>query len=269
MVFSQFPELEGLISPLVSPEEQLEQTFLVRKLQRVFGRLLPHYKKLLQLKYQEGLSVREIAKKFKARVYLHREENLGEQRAYGLKKVTNDWVLVLDSDEVVSVQLRNEIKEVLSIKYKVFSAFRIPFQNHFLGKPIKLGGENYSKLILFQKNQVKIKPSLTGERFELKVGKAGGLKNKIFHYSYRTLTQMYKKFTDYAIRDFKEKAKSGEKGGLKKIILYPMHMFWARFVKDKGYKDGLLRIPLDLGFAYMEYLTYFLLTFYEPKKLKK
>jgi hypothetical protein len=31
------------------------------------------------------------------------------------------------------------------------------------------------------------------------------------------------------------------------------------FIKDKGYKDGLFRIPLDFGFAYMEFLTYLIL----------
>jgi hypothetical protein len=43
-------------------------------------------------------------------------------------------------------------------------------------------------------------------------------------------------------------------------------MFYARFIKDKGYKDGLFRIPLDLAFAYMEFLTYVLLAFKTKKK---
>ena len=67
---------------------------------------------------------------------------------------------------------------------------------------------------------------------------------------------MYKKFTAYAFWEAKDKFKSGERSSLKKLILYPVHMFWARFIKDKGYKDGYFRIPLDLGFAYMEFLTY-------------
>ena len=72
---------------------------------------------------------------------------------------------------------------------------------------------------------------------------------------------MYKKFTDYAIRNASEKLKKGEKTSIKKIFIYPVHMFWARFIKDKGYKDGFFRMPLDIGFAYMEFLTYFLLIF--------
>jgi len=47
--------------------------------------------------------------------------------------------------------------------------------------------------------------------------------------------------------------------------MYPAHMFWARFIKDKGYKDGFFRIPLDLGFACMEFITYFSMLFIGPK----
>ena len=41
--------------------------------------------------------------------------------------------------------------------------------------------------------------------------------------------------------------------------MYPPHMFYARFIKDGGYKDGFSRVPLDLGFAYMELVTYLVL----------
>ena len=48
--------------------------------------------------------------------------------------------------------------------------------------------------------------------------------------------------------------------------MYGPHMFYARFIKDRGYKDGLFRIPLDLGFAYMELVTYVMLGYYNIKK---
>ncbi|PIZ67364.1 hypothetical protein COY12_02075 [Candidatus Roizmanbacteria bacterium CG_4_10_14_0_2_um_filter_33_96] len=62
----------------------------------------------------------------------------------------------------------------------------------------------------------------------------------------------------------KEKYLSGEKSSFKKVFIYPIHMFWARFITDKGYEDGLFRIPLDLGFAYMEFVTYFMLAIMSP-----
>lgn len=183
--------------------------------------------------------------------------DLGKKRMFGLKKCKGEWILVLDTDEIVSQKLQQEIKQVL-INPK-FDGYLIPYQNHLFNKPLKYGGEKYKVLRLFRKDKVYIKANLIHEKFEMKTNNIGVLKNKIQHYSYRNLWQMFLKFTDYGIRQAKQKAKEKEKTSLKKIFLYPIHMFWARFVKDKGYKDGLFRLALDIGFAYMEFLTYLLL----------
>ncbi len=214
----------------------------------------------------------EIATRLGAIVFQRFEEDLGKQRKYGLEKCQGEWVLVLDTDEYLSENLRREIKNLFSkrqLLLQKFNGFFIPFQNHFLNRPIKHGGENYKMLRLFKKKAVYINPALVHERFVIKKGQAGELQGKIYHYSYRTLGQMFKKFTLYAIREAKQKWQKGESSSLKKIFSYPPHMFWARFIEDKGYKDGLFRLPLDIGFAYMEFLTYFLLLLYELTPRRK
>lgn len=200
----------------------------------------------------------EIAKKYSAKIINYNGNNLGEQRNIGLQEVKTEWVLVLDSDERLSLGLKQEIQETLS-RYSEFDGFFIPFQNHFLGKEINHGGENYSMLRLFRTDSATIKPDLVHEGFKIKDGRISKLKNKIIHYSYRSLSQTFTKFTDYSFREAQQKFEAGERSSLKKIFMYPPHMFWARFIKDKGYKDGMFRIPLDLGFAYMDFLTYVLL----------
>ena len=62
-VFSQMPQLEALISPLLSPEEELDVTLAKEKIHTVLGRLLPRHRQILVLKYIEGHSVSEIADK--------------------------------------------------------------------------------------------------------------------------------------------------------------------------------------------------------------
>ena len=169
------------------------------------------------------------------------------------------WILILDSDEIVSEILQREIAKLVNRHIAENDGYLIPYHNHFLGRRVKYGGENYSMLRLFRRGTGKILPRLVHEKFELKSGNIGELKGYLDHYSYRSLWQMYKKFTGYAIRDVRQKMAAGEKSSLKKIFLYPPHMFWARFIKSKGYRDGLFRLPLDTGFAYMEFLTYSLL----------
>lgn len=62
-VFSQMPQLEVIISPLLGPEEELDVTLVKEKIHAVLGRLLPRHRQILMLKYLDGLSVEEIAKR--------------------------------------------------------------------------------------------------------------------------------------------------------------------------------------------------------------
>ena len=61
-VFSQMPQLEAIISPLLGPEDQLDAVLVSEKIHAVLTRLLPRYRQLLLLKYLDGLSVAQIAK---------------------------------------------------------------------------------------------------------------------------------------------------------------------------------------------------------------
>lgn len=197
----------------------------------------------------------KLLKEFKTKVFRTTSNHLGRNKAKALSLAKGELVMSIDSDEILSSQLIRTIK-LLKQKRKIADGYIIPFNNYFLGKRIKYGGENYSMLRLGKRSKLKIKQTSVHESLEIESKKVVNLNSPILHFSYRSLTQMYKKFTAYALWEAKDKFKSGERSSLKKIILYPIHMFWARFIKDEGYKDGYFRIPLDLGFAYMEFLTY-------------
>lgn len=62
VVFSQMPQLEMLVSPLVTPEDEFDKKVVQEKIKNVMASLLPQYQKVLQSKYTEDLSVVEIAK---------------------------------------------------------------------------------------------------------------------------------------------------------------------------------------------------------------
>lgn len=203
----------------------------------------------------------EIAKNYLAKVYIKEFTDIGKQRIFGLSKATGKWILILDGDEIVSEKLMNEIKSKIENKRIKINSYYISYQNFFLNKPLQFGGEDYKMLRLFRRIKLSIKPSLVHNKIEVKDKQIGYLKGKIFHHSYRSIYQTFAKFTDYGIRMGKEKYLAGEKSSFKKVFIYPIHMFWARFVQDKGYEDGIFRIPLDLGFAYMEFVTYITLFF--------
>lgn len=210
----------------------------------------------------------EIAMAHGAVVYKHLQNSFGGQRTFGLSKCKGLWVLMLDADEILTNEVSREIKSIVDNADKKYAGYRIYLQNHFLGKPIRFGGEYYSKLVLFRRGNAKIISDRIHEHVTVGDGRVGVLKNQILHYSYQSLPQMFHKFTDYARHDAVRKLQNGEKTSIGRMISYPVHMFWARYIKDCGFKDYRLRILLDLGFAYMEFLIYFFM-FFELKKNKK
>lgn len=62
VVFSRVPQLEAIISPLLTPEDELDATLLKEKVSDVLSRLLPNYRRVLVLKYFDHMRVEEIAK---------------------------------------------------------------------------------------------------------------------------------------------------------------------------------------------------------------
>jgi RNA polymerase sigma-70 factor, ECF subfamily len=64
IVFSQIPQLETIVAPFFTPEDELEAKILRERINRTLNSILPHYKKMLLSKYMDNLSIAEIAQKF-------------------------------------------------------------------------------------------------------------------------------------------------------------------------------------------------------------
>src|SRR3989344_1403190 len=83
----------------------------------------------------------EISRKYTSKVYLHRFEGYGKQKQFALNHATGEWVLSLDADEVVSLDLRKEITE--KIRNPEYEGYHLYFQEVYLGKSMlfkKVGG---------------------------------------------------------------------------------------------------------------------------------
>lgn len=204
--------------------------------------------------------IRIRANKFGARIIRQRGLNLGKRKQMLIDKARGDWILLLDDDEFPDDLLIKEI--ITKIRYSkespTVSGYIIPYQNYFFGEPMMWGGEQYSKIRLFKKNKANIDLFPLHEEVHVQ-GNLSQISGKIHHYSYRTFGQLFGKFSRYAWVAAGEKVKAKESVTLKKLFLYGPHMFWARFIKDQGYRDGWRGFTLAFAFMYMEGLTYLLL----------
>lgn len=204
----------------------------------------------------------KIAYEHGAEVIERSSSGYADQRTYALSLVKTNWALVLDSDEMLTEPNRAEIR--LAISSDKYDGYRLRFRNHLFGKKLN-NGELHKKLVLFKSRKGKVEQKNVHETYTVS-GSIGELNSEVIHDSYRDPLQIIKKFIKYAILQAKDYKKNKTKWGIRELLLNPLHMFYARFIKDGGYKDGLSRLFLDGAFAGMEFLSYVLIPFVKTRK---
>ena len=88
----------------------------------------------------------QIARSLGASVIEHEYINGATQKNWIIPQARNPWIILLDADERVPDQLRNEIIEVLKTNPEV-AGFWIYRTFHFMGKLIKHSGWKNDKVI--------------------------------------------------------------------------------------------------------------------------
>src|SRR5262245_51919545 len=83
---------------------------------------------------------REVARARGARVMDHEWNGYGRQKNFAVSQATNDWVLCIDADEIVSPELRVAIERTLASVQ--FQAYEITRRNRFMGSWLR-HGEGY------------------------------------------------------------------------------------------------------------------------------
>ena len=81
-----------------------------------------------------------IAQEFGCRV-MHRDfDGFGTQKGFAVRQAKNDWVFVVDADEVVTTALRDEICQRVGHEWEVVG-YKVPISLVFLDRLMRYGGE--------------------------------------------------------------------------------------------------------------------------------
>jgi len=187
-----------------------------------------------------------IAKRFGAKVKVFEYPNppnflLNRQRA--LDKATGEWILVLDADEVVSIELKKEIQAVLE-NPKAKAAYYLPRLNFFLNKPLRKGGVYPDYCLRLFKNGVGKYPLKSlHDQLELTNHKSqiGTLQHDLAHYPYPDFETYLRKWVQYCAHEadllIAKKTKLSFKLFLTYCILYPKWWFFKTYFRHKGFMD--------------------------------
>jgi glycosyltransferase involved in cell wall biosynthesis len=159
----------------------------------------------------------EIAQQFKAKIIYRAFDGYGSQKNFATEQASNDWILSLDDDEILTPELQQEIQN-LDLSTTDYHGFKIPRSLIFLGKLLRFSGE-YKRLTLrlFNRKYGNWNAEYVHESVEVN-GKIGNLKHQILHDSYRDLTDYFNKFNKYTSLGAKTLAERGKTASTLKII---------------------------------------------------
>src|SRR3989454_2504930 len=181
----------------------------------------------------------ELARRFTDRIFVRPWPGYGPQKNFAMDQATADWILIVDSDERVSDELREEIQALLQ-KPGPAIAYRIPRRNFYYGCWIRGAGQYPDRqLRLMRRGQGRYNDLPIHENLQVK-GLIGDLQGHLDHHSYPTVLAHELKVGWYSTLSAQERTNAGHVGvSPLNLLLNPLWTFTKIYVLRGGYRDGM------------------------------
>lgn len=181
----------------------------------------------------------EIAKHYTDKIFVNTDwQGFGPQKKLAVEYAAHDWVLALDSDELVSDELQNEIMTVISAADE-YTVFRLNRLTQFCGKFIKHSGWHPDRIVrLFNKKHYQYNDAFVHEAVDCKDAKTVDLKSKLLHYQMDSLDDYMDKRNRYAKAWAEAQYKKGRRTNFIEIILHSLFSFVRHYMFRLGFLDG-------------------------------
>lgn len=179
----------------------------------------------------------KVLAEFGVRVLSEPWRGFGPQKQFAIEQAAHDWVLCVDSDEIVSPELRTSIERELQAPANQFYEF--PRRNRFLGRYLK-HGEGYPDLSLrlFDRRQARWSDDLVHERV-ITLGIVGRLSGDLLHHSEDTIESYLAKQNRYTTLAASALVAEGAPMPAGKLLLSPLFRFIKFYFLRAGFLDGV------------------------------
>ena len=200
----------------------------------------------------------EIARQFTDKVYSEPDwQGFGLQRQRAQDKTQADWVFMIDADERVTEQLRNNILQVVS-ENDQNCVYELPRLSRCFGKYIRHSGWYPDFVIrLYPRDKAAYSTDRVHEKLlfdqSMQVVK---LKGDLLHFTYRDLEHYLRKSAQYAKEWAEQRAEQGMSASLSKGVLHGIGCFIKMYILSAGFLDGRHGFLLAMLSAHSTFAKY-------------
>ena len=178
------------------------------------------------------------------------------QKNFAIDCASNEWVLCIDADEMVSSELRQEILGEFQKADETVDGYFCPRRTFYLGKWIKHGGwyPDY-KLRLFKRSKGRWGGADPHDKVVLS-GKAKYLKSDLYHFTYRNLSHQLKTIDNFSTISAEIFSRQGKRFNLINLLIRPPIKFITTYIFKKGFLDGLPGLIISVSSSFYVFLKY-------------
>lgn len=198
---------------------------------------------------------REIAAQYTDKIFVRKMDIEGRHRNWAYAKAAHPWVLSLDADEIITCELREEIKQLLSRSPDEFG-FTIPRRN-YIGKfwVRHCGWYPSPQLRLFQKDKFRYEEVDVHPQAFMN-GPCGHLKSDLIHYSYRDIADFLAKMNNQTTREAYKWISRSKKMTLGRFLWRSIDRFFRSYIGKQGYKDGFIGFVVSYFSGIYQFVSY-------------
>ncbi len=196
----------------------------------------------------------EIAEEYpNVRFFQDTFKGFGKSKNEAASLAKTDWVLSIDTDEVLTPELFNSIR---NLKLENGTVYKWKRRNFYRQMPIKYSGwGNEYVLRLYNKRITGFKEKLVHEYVESNGLKVSLLKGNMNHYSYHSISDFSRKREMYSDL-FAIENKGKRDSSPLKAFFHSTFDFVQTFIIKKGFLDGYLGLLISVSNANVTFLKY-------------
>jgi len=161
--------------------------------------------------------------------------DFGEARNQALTQALGNWVLFLDSDEVITPESVAEIQAI--VQNDGLAGVYVQRRDIFYGQELKWGETGQAWFLrLAQKNKL---------QFERPVHEVAGVDGvriqssiRLLHYPHPTINEFWNSIAQYSQLEAQYRVDQGQKFSLLQLLFYPVGKFCLNFLIRLGILDG-------------------------------
>jgi glycosyltransferase involved in cell wall biosynthesis len=198
----------------------------------------------------------DIAKGFTQHIFQRPWDGYGAAKNFGLAQCTNEWIIWLDADERITVELQKEILEKITSADKSIAAMSMPRRTNFLGRWINHCGWYPGRITrVFRRSAGRFTEEKVHERLEVN-GEIISLHSDLLHYTDPNLKHYFEKFNKYTSLAAEELMERQRRFTLVKMVVNPLWVFFRMYILRLGFLDGipgLILCVLSANYVFTKY----------------